>query len=126
MDEFPIVLADTGDPLLWIGFAWLAILGVLAWGLVAEIWHLVRGRQRVLFVNMLERHELTLAQAAQSEGYAGLVRALDRCFNCSEQRACRHSLRWGWLGARDPQCPNAELFARASEARKAHRTESAT
>jgi|RhiMethySRZTD1v2_1073278.scaffolds.fasta_scaffold59513_2 hypothetical protein len=126
MDEIPIVLADGGDPLLWIGLAWLAILLMLAWGLVAEVWQLLRGRQRVLFVHMLERHRLTLGEAVQTEGYAGLVRALDRCFNCSEQRVCRHSLRWGWLGARDPRCPNAELFAHALEARKNRKPEAAT
>jgi uncharacterized protein DUF6455 len=126
MDEFRIVISDAADPLLMIGLAWLAILGMLAWGLVAELWHLLRGRQRVLFVHMLERHELTLADAVQSEGYAGLVRALDRCLNCSDQRSCRHSLRWGWLGARDPQCPNAALFEHALEARKNRKPEAAT
>ena len=125
MDEFPIVVADASDPLLIMGIAWLAILGMLAWGLVAELWHLVRGRQRVLFVHMLERHDLTLADAVHTEGYAGLVRALDRCFNCREQRPCRHSMRWGWLGARDPKCPNAALFARAREARASRKTEAA-
>ena len=126
MDEIPIVLADTGDPLLLIGLAWLAILLMLAWGLVAEVWHLLRGRERVLFVHMLERHRLTLGEAVQTEGYSGLVRALDRCFNCSEQRVCRRALRWGWLGARDPRCPNAELFSRAREARKVRKPEAAT
>jgi Family of unknown function (DUF6455) len=126
MDEFPIVLADAGDPLLWIGLAWLAILGVLAWGLVAEVWHLLRGRERVLFVHMLERNDLTLNEAVQAEGYDGLVRAVDRCFNCSDQRACRRSLRWGWLGARDPECPNADLFEHALEARRIRKTKAAT
>jgi uncharacterized protein DUF6455 len=126
MDEFRIVISDAADPLLMIGLAWLAILGMLAWGLVAELWHLLRGRQRVLFVHMLERHELTLADAVQSEGYAGLVRALDRCLNCGDQRSCRHSLRWGSLGARDPQCPNAALFEHALEARKNRKPEAAT
>ena len=126
MDEFPILVADASDPLLIMGIAWLAILAMLAWGAVAEIWYLVRGRQRALFVHMLERHELTLADAVQSEGYAGLVRALDRCFNCSEQRPCRDSLRWGWLGARTPRCPNAALFEHALEARKRRKPEAAT
>lgn len=114
MDEFPIVLADAGDPLLLIGLAWLAILGMLAGGLVAEVWQLLRGRERVLFVRMLERNGLTLHEAVQAEGYDGLVHAVDRCFNCGDRRACRRSLRWGWLGARDPRCPNAELFAHAA------------
>jgi hypothetical protein len=126
MDEFPIVLADAGDPLLLIGLAWLAILGVLAWGLVVEVWHLLRGRERVLFVHMLERNGLTLNEAVRAEGYNGLVRAVDRCFNCSDQRACRRSLRWGWLGARDPRCPNDSLFAHAREARKNRKPEAAT
>jgi len=122
MDEVSIVIVDASDPLLIMGVAWLAILAMLAWGAVAEIWYLVRGRQRTLFVHMLERHDLTLADAVRSEGYAGLVRAFDRCFNCSEQRPCRHSLRWGWLGARDPKCPNARLFTHAREARAARKT----
>src|SRR4051812_39659744 len=111
MDEFPIVLVDVGDPLLLVGLAWLAILCVLAWGLVVELWHLVRGKEKVLLVHRLERNGLMLEEAVRAEGYDGLVRAVDRCFHCGEQRICRHSLRWGWLGARDPQCPNAELFA---------------
>jgi hypothetical protein len=118
MDEFPILVSDANDPLLIIGFAWLAILAMLAWGLVAEVWHLLRGRERVLFVHMLERNGLTLHEAVQAEGYDGLVRAVDRCFNCSDRRACRRSLRWGWLGARDPQCPNAALFEQVRDARK--------
>jgi hypothetical protein len=126
MDEFSIVIVDASDPLLIMGIAWLAILGMLAWGAVAEAWYLVRGRQRALFVHMLERHDLTLADAVGSEGYAGLVRAFDRCFNCSEQRQCRHSLRWGWLGAGDPKCPNAALFAHARETRDTRKTEAAT
>jgi len=126
MDEFRIVVSDATDPLLMIGLAWLAILGMLAWGLVVEAWRLLRGRERVLFVHMLERHRLTLGEAVQAEGYAGLVRALDRCFNCGEQRVCRRWLRFRWLGARDPRCPNAELFARALEARKNRKPEAAT
>jgi uncharacterized protein DUF6455 len=126
MDEFSIVIVDASDPLLIMGIAWLAILGMLAWGAVAEAWYLVRGRQRALFVHMLERHDLTLADAVASEGYAGLVRAFDRCFNCSEQRPCRHALRWGWLGARDPKCPNAALFAHARESRDTRKTKAAT
>jgi hypothetical protein len=126
MDEISIVIVDASDPLLIMGIAWLAILAMLAWGAVAEIWYLVRGRQRALFVHMLERHGLTLADAVGSEGYAGLVRAFDRCLNCSEQRPCRHSLRWGWLGAGDPKCPNAALFAHARETRAIRKTEAAT
>jgi hypothetical protein len=126
MDEFRIVVADVSDPLLIMGIAWLAILAMLAWGLVAELWHLVRGRERVLFVHMLERHDLTLGEAVQAEGYDGLVHALDRCFNCREQPVCRHSLRWGWLGARDPECPNAALFAHALEARNTRKMKAAT
>ena len=123
MDEISIAIVDASDPLLIMGIAWLAILGMLVWGAVAEAWYLVRGRQRALFVHMLERHDLTLADAVRAEGYAELVHAFDRCFNCSEQRRCRHSLRWGWLGARDPKCPNAALFMHARETRK---TETAT
>ena len=126
MDEIPIVLADAGDPLLLIGLAWLAILAMLAWGLLAELWQLLRGRERVLFVHMLERHRLTLGEAVQASGYSGVVRALDRCFNCGEQRVCRRALRFGWLGARDPRCPNAELFTHALEARKNRKPEAAT
>jgi hypothetical protein len=126
MDEFPIVLADAGDPLLLVGLAWLAILGMLAAGLVAEVWHLLRGRERVLFTHMLERNGLSLGEAVQAEGYDGLVRAVDRCLNCGEQGVCRRSLRWGRLGARDPRCPNAELFAHAHQARKNRKPKAAT
>ena len=126
MDEFRIVISDAADPLLMIGLAWLAILGMLAWGLVVETWQLLRGRERALFVHMLGRNRLTLGDAVQASGYSGLVRALERCFSCGEQRVCRRALRWGWLGARDPRCPNAELFAHALEARKNRKPEAAT
>ena len=126
MDEFPILVADGGNVLLLIGFAWLAILGMLVWGVAAELWHLVRGRERTLFVHRLERHGLTLAEAVQAEGYDSLARALDRCVHCRDQRACRHALRFGWLGARAPRCPNAALFAHAREARKIGKPEAAT
>ncbi|MFL6567484.1 MAG: DUF6455 family protein [Burkholderiales bacterium] len=126
MDEFPIVLVDAGDPLLLIGLAWLAILSMLAWALVAEVWHLLRGRERVLLMHMLEHNGLTLQEAVQAEGYEGLVHAVDRCFDCNDRRACRRSLRWAWLGAREPRCPNAELFAHALQAHKVRNPEAAT
>jgi len=57
MDDFPVVVMDVDDPLLVIGLAWLAILGMLAWGGAVELWRRVRGRQRVPFFGMLARRD---------------------------------------------------------------------
>ena len=46
MEEFPIVVTDVDEPLLVMGLAWLAILGMLAWGGIVELWRLARSRER--------------------------------------------------------------------------------
>jgi hypothetical protein len=51
MDEFPIAVSiavpELDYALLMIGMAWLAILGVLAWGGALELWRSMRGLARV-------------------------------------------------------------------------------
>lgn len=112
MEEFPIVVLDADEPLLVIGLAWLAILGVLAWGGAVELWRRARSRQRLPFFGMLERSGLTLVQAEELAGFEGLADAASRCASCGMGQACRRALRWGWLGFESPTCPNAAFFAR--------------
>jgi len=112
MDDFPVVVMDVDDPLLVIGLAWLAILGMLAWGGAVELWRRVRGRQRVPFFGMLARRGFTLVQAKEVAGFAGVREAAGRCASCGTRGLCRRALRWSWLGFEAPPCPNAAFFAR--------------
>ena len=78
MEEFPIVVLDLDEPLLVIGLAWLAILGMLAWGGAVESWRLARSRERLPFFGMLEARGFTLVQAEEVAGFKGLADAASR------------------------------------------------
>lgn len=112
MEEFPIVLMDVDDPLLVIGFAWLAILGMLAWGGVVGLWRLVRVKERAPFFGVLERNGVTLVEAEQVAGFRGVAEAASRCGSCDTRDACQRAMRWGLLGFEAPPCLNAAFFAR--------------
>ena len=112
MEEFPIVLVDVNDPLLWVGFAWLAILGMLAWGGVVGLWRMVRPRERAPFFGLLERNGVTLVQAEEAAGFRGVAEAASRCEACITRDACQRAMRWGLLGFEPPPCLNAAFFAR--------------
>lgn len=98
MEEFPIVLVDVDDPLLVIGFAWLAILGMLAWGGIVGLWRMIRAPER--------------AQAEEVAELRALAEAASRCDSCDTRDACQRAMRWGLLGSEPPPCPNAAFFAR--------------
>jgi hypothetical protein len=112
MEELPMVILDANDPLLVIGFAWLAILGMLVGGVVLELWHSMRRPERAPFFAMLERQGVTLAQAEEVAGIKGVADAASRCASCRTRLACRRALRWSALGFDAPSCPNAAFFAR--------------
>jgi hypothetical protein len=114
MDDFPIVVMDVDVPLLVIGLAWLAVLGMLAWGGAVEAWRRIRSRQKAPFFGMLERHGFTLVQAEEVVGFAGVRAAASRCASCSALSVCRRALRSTWLGLETPLCPNAAFFARVA------------
>lgn len=116
MDELPIAVSiaapDLDYALLMIGVAWLAILGVLAWGGALELWRSMRGPERAPFFGMLGRRGISLVQAEQVAGFDGLRAAAGRCASCGAREGCRRALRWGWLGFEAPPCPNDGFFAR--------------
>lgn len=86
---------DFDYPLLVIGMAWIAILGMLALGGVAELWRLVSKRQPALFLGVLEHHGVTLARAEKLAGFVPVREAAARCSSCRETEACRRALRRG-------------------------------
>lgn len=112
MEEFPIVLMDADDPLLVIGFAWLAILGMLAWGGILGLWRMVRPKARAPFFGVLERNGVTVVQAEEVAGFRALAEAASRCDSCETRAACQRAMRWGLLGCEPPPCLNAAFFAR--------------
>jgi Family of unknown function (DUF6455) len=112
MEEFPIVVLDVDDPLLAIGLAWLAILGVLAWGGLIGLWRLARGRKCAPFFGMLERHGVTLIRAEEVAGFRGVAEAASRCASCDTRDACGRVMRWGFPGSEAPPCLNAAFFER--------------
>jgi len=87
-----------------IGIAWAAILVMLVAGAVRGLARLYLRRPRLPFFAMLERRGLTFAQVEQAAGSEGLALALRRCADCSGRWDC---------GARELECPNESLFARA-------------
>ena len=112
MEEFPIVVLDVDEPLLVIGLAWLAILGMLAWGGLIGLWRLARSRERLPFFGMLGRHGVTVVQAEEVAGSRGLAEAASRCASCDTRDACGRVMRWGLLGSEPPPCLNAAFFER--------------
>lgn len=114
MEEFPVLIMDVDYPLLAIGIAWAAILGMLALGAAIELWRCIRPEERAPFFGMLDRFGLSLVQAEQVAGFAGVRDAAARCASCDARATCRRALRWDWLGFDAPPCPNAEFFARVT------------
>jgi hypothetical protein len=112
MEQLPIVVLDGNDPLLVMGFAWLAILGMLGGGAVLELWRLMRRPERAPFFAKLERHGFTLVQAEEVVGVKGIAEAARRCASCGTRASCRRALRWSALGCEAPPCPNAAFFTR--------------
>ncbi|HKU47068.1 MAG TPA: hypothetical protein VJQ58_09305, partial [Burkholderiales bacterium] len=74
---------------LIIGLAWLAILAMLAAGLVFECWRRLRPAPRTPFFVRLERRGVSLVQAEHVAGFAGLRGAAARCGSCGATIACR-------------------------------------
>jgi hypothetical protein len=74
----------TDYALLAVGLAWLAILGVLAAGVVAEAWRQLRAWRAAL-----------------------MVETVTRCMRCSERPLCETGSVAGWQAGRGA-CPNVE------------------
>ena len=112
MDDTSIGLMGTDFVLGAIGLAWLLILAVLAGTVAVEAWRAMRGEPALPLSGLLERKGLSLIQAEEAVGTAGLGAAARRCAACGSRQACARALRWGWLGFRAPPCPNAGFFTR--------------
>ena len=116
MDDLPLTVAmDVDYALMLVGLAWLAILAMLAGGVVVETLRLMHGPEKAPFFGALERRGLTLLEAEQAVGVRGVGEAASRCASCGVRDPCLRALRWGWLGFAAPPCPNAAFFARVAE-----------
>ena len=92
MDETVVAIPldiETDYALLAVGLAWLAILGVLVAGVVAEAWRQVRAWRA-----------------------AWMAEAVTRCMNCVERPLCETGSVAGWQAGR-AGCPNVERLRRA-------------
>lgn len=87
-----------------IAAAWLAILAMLAWGVVSG-WRRVMEDERPLpFFGKLDALGVSVPQAQEAVGMVALSAAVRRCALCSEKAAC--------AAGRRVACPNTELLAR--------------
>jgi len=92
MDETLVAIPldlETDYALLAVGLAWLAILGVLVAGVLAEAWRQVRAWRAAL-----------------------MVEAVTRCIRCAERPLCESGAVSGWQAGR-AGCPNVERLRRA-------------
>lgn len=93
-----------------IAAAWTAVIGTLAWGVVAS-WRRVWNDEGPLpLFGMLARRGLVLARLERSP--EPLYVAVRRCAMCREKERCRD-----WLARRTggpaPACPNESYFEAA-------------
>ncbi len=89
---------------IWSITIWLAIVGMLLWGIAAGLRTALRNDARLPFFGMLERQGLTLRQVEEAVGIDELARAVRRCTFCASRSSCgRHPVR----------CPNEPLLRRA-------------
>jgi hypothetical protein len=94
-----------------VAAAWLAIIGMLAWGVVRG-WRGVMSDEGTLpFFGMLERRGLVFGRLEQAPEAVYL--AVRRCTMCREKVRCRD-----WLDRRSrseaPDCPNADFMDTAA------------
>lgn len=83
-----------------LAIAWLAIAGILLWGVVAGVRNALRDDSPLPFFLMLERRGLTVTQAEDVAGIEALARALRRCAYCRGRADC---------GPRRVECLNEAL-----------------
>jgi hypothetical protein len=94
MDESFITVAidtEADYALLAIGMAWVAILGMLAAGVIADAWRRVRAWQAAL-----------------------MDEAVTRCLRCAARPVCETGSVAGWQ-AGHAGCPNVERLTRAPQ-----------
>ena len=89
--------------------AWLAIAGMLLWGVADGLRKVLWDDSRLPFFGMLERQGLTLARVEEVVGIRELSRAVRLCAHCAGRSDC---------GRRVIACPNEALFRRAKGLRE--------
>ena len=87
---------------------WLAIAGMLLWGIVAGWRTALRNDAPLPFFGMIERRGLTLRQMEEAVGMDELARAVRRCTFCAARSDC---------GRHPVCCPNEPLLRRAQGGR---------
>lgn len=92
-----------------IGTAWIAILGMLLWGIASGWRRQLISDLPLPFFRRLERDGVTLAAAEAVIGINELAHAASRCATCAARPSCE---RGGFVRTRPEGCPNAPLFER--------------
>ncbi len=87
----------------------LAVLALVAWGLVAAWRRMMRESGPLPLFGMLKQKGVTAFEAGDELGAEALARAARRCACCGTGDECRQRVA---AGAPPPaDCPNAALFA---------------
>jgi hypothetical protein len=94
-----------------IGFAatavWLGLGALLGYRVLVAY----REVESPPFLQVLERHGLSVTQAEEAFGLEAVATAVRRCASCSDRPACARVLALDWLGRQPPACvPNAGFF----------------
>ncbi len=96
-----------------IGVAWLAVAGLLAWGVVHGLRKALADELPPPFFDLLDRQGLQLARVEESAGIRETARAVRRCTLCGKKARCRDELSCsaafgsaGWPVG----CPNAGMI----------------
>ena len=92
-----------------IGAAWVAILGMLVWGIFSGWRRQLMSDLPLPIFGLLERDGVTLATAEAVIGINELARAASRCATCAARPSCELG---GFLRTRPKGCPNEPLFER--------------
>lgn len=96
-----------------VAATWVAILGLMAWGVHMSWRAVMRNEGTLPFFSMLERRGLDLEHLQASPD--PLYRAVRRCAMCRERTACAEWLAGQRKGAA-PACPNADYMDGAARA----------
>ena len=101
---------DIDLTLVVMGMAWLAIGGVLVWGVVDGLRRVLADSSPLPFFAALDGRGLTLARVQAAVGLGEVARAVRRCARCPSRSGCAGHAR---------DCPNQPVFFRAQGARGA-------
>jgi hypothetical protein len=97
-----------------VGAAWLAIFGMLVWGILSGWRRQLKQDSPLPLFQLLARSGVSPAQAEAALGSGDLARAARSCALCATRSACESGVMGGWLGEFPAGCPNMRLFVRLS------------